>query len=131
MTKPLTGKEKGLVGYWTFDDATANDLTANQTHGTLKTGDPNARRRQMWNPYDFGCLLTVDSKRVRARKLYLSGIPPQREVIQWVKEGKIRTIVNCLMPFEVQRLQRYRWTKGEGYQIFHYTGILICKMRTL
>jgi hypothetical protein len=33
--QPLTGVETGLVGYWPFDDGTANDLSANAYHGTL------------------------------------------------------------------------------------------------
>ncbi len=33
MNSRLTGKEKGLVAYWNFDDGTANDLTGNGNHG--------------------------------------------------------------------------------------------------
>ncbi len=33
--KKLTGKETGLVGYWPFDDSTANDLSANARNGEL------------------------------------------------------------------------------------------------
>jgi proline iminopeptidase len=32
MNNRLTGKEKGLVAYWNFDDGTANDLTGNGNH---------------------------------------------------------------------------------------------------
>ena len=35
MNITLTGDEDGLVGYWNFDDGTANDLTANGNDGTL------------------------------------------------------------------------------------------------
>jgi hypothetical protein len=35
MTTTLVGDEPGLVGYWNFDDGTANDRTANGNHGTL------------------------------------------------------------------------------------------------
>jgi hypothetical protein len=35
MNTTLTGNEPGLVGYWNFDDGTANDRTANGNHGTL------------------------------------------------------------------------------------------------
>ncbi len=31
----LTGSEAGLLGYWNFDDSTADDLTANANHGTF------------------------------------------------------------------------------------------------
>ena len=34
----LTGTESGLVGYWNFDDETANDLTAYGNHGVLHNG---------------------------------------------------------------------------------------------
>jgi len=35
MNTTLTGNEKGLVGYWNFDDGTANDLSPNGNDGTL------------------------------------------------------------------------------------------------
>jgi len=35
MKEFLTGNEDGLVGYWNFDDGTANDLTPNGNNGTL------------------------------------------------------------------------------------------------
>jgi len=35
MDAPLEGNEAGLVGYWNFDDGTANDLTAAGNHGVL------------------------------------------------------------------------------------------------
>ena len=35
MSTTLTGNEAGLVGYWNFDDGTANDLSPNGNHGTL------------------------------------------------------------------------------------------------
>jgi hypothetical protein len=35
MNTTLVGNEPGLVGYWNFDDGTADDLTANGNHGTL------------------------------------------------------------------------------------------------
>jgi hypothetical protein len=35
MNTTLIGNEPGLVGYWNFDDGTANDGTANGNHGTL------------------------------------------------------------------------------------------------
>lgn len=33
--QPLTGNETGLVGYWDFDDGTADDRSVNAHHGTL------------------------------------------------------------------------------------------------
>ena len=36
MNSNLTGKENGLVGYWNFDDGTAQDLTANGNDGEFK-----------------------------------------------------------------------------------------------
>ena len=36
LNKSLTGKEKGLVAYWNFDDGTANDLSGHATHGRLE-----------------------------------------------------------------------------------------------
>ena len=36
MNQTLTGNEHGLVGYWNFDDGTANDLSPNGNHGQLK-----------------------------------------------------------------------------------------------
>jgi hypothetical protein len=35
---PLSGDENGLVGYWKFDDGTADDSTANGHHGALLAG---------------------------------------------------------------------------------------------
>ena len=36
MNTTLAGNEPGLVGYWNFDDGTANDLSPNGNYGTLK-----------------------------------------------------------------------------------------------
>ena len=36
MNSALSGKEKGLVGYWNFDDGTAKDLTVNGNDGEFK-----------------------------------------------------------------------------------------------
>ena len=36
MDTPLQGNEPGLAGYWNFDDGTANDLSKNGNHGTLR-----------------------------------------------------------------------------------------------
>ena len=38
MDGSLSGSEKGLVGYWNFDDGTADDLSANGHDGDLKEG---------------------------------------------------------------------------------------------
>jgi len=38
MNTTLTGQEKGLVGYWNFDDGTANDLSKNGNDGMLHEG---------------------------------------------------------------------------------------------
>ncbi|OGV88203.1 MAG: hypothetical protein A3K19_27840 [Lentisphaerae bacterium RIFOXYB12_FULL_65_16] len=38
MYQRLTGSETGLVGYWTFDDGTARDLTTGGRNGTLVNG---------------------------------------------------------------------------------------------
>ena len=35
MNRSLNGNEQGLVGYWNFDDNTANDLTNFKNHGTM------------------------------------------------------------------------------------------------
>jgi len=35
MNEKLNGNEEGLVGYWNFDNGTANDLSAYGNHGTL------------------------------------------------------------------------------------------------
>lgn len=35
MNTSLTGNESGLIGYWNFDDGTADDLTANNHNGTI------------------------------------------------------------------------------------------------
>jgi hypothetical protein len=37
-SKPLSGTEPGLVGYWDFDDGTANDRSPNAHHGVLISG---------------------------------------------------------------------------------------------
>ncbi len=38
MNTTLTGDEAGLVGYWNFDDGTAEDLSPNRNDGTLYGG---------------------------------------------------------------------------------------------
>ena len=38
LNTTLTGDEAGLVGYWNFDDATADDLSPNRNDGTLYGG---------------------------------------------------------------------------------------------
>jgi len=46
MFTTLTGNETGLVGYWNFDDGTANDLTPNGNNGSLQ-GDANIIEEQI------------------------------------------------------------------------------------
>lgn len=36
LNKPLTGKERGLVAYWNFDDGTAKDLSGHNNSGRLQ-----------------------------------------------------------------------------------------------
>ena len=128
MNKPLTGISPNMVGYWNFDDATAIDLTANQAHGTLKSktyqpvvsSGPQKKRQRTWNPYDLGGLSTIDGERIRTGRVYLSAAPPYKMVMQWVKEGNIHTIIDCLMSWEIKIRQRYRWAEGEGYRVFHF-----------
>ena len=36
MNRPLTGKERGLVAYWNFDDGTAEDRSGHRNRGALK-----------------------------------------------------------------------------------------------
>lgn len=38
MLTTLVGSEIGLIGYWNFDNGTANDFTTNGNHGTLVNG---------------------------------------------------------------------------------------------
>ena len=38
MNITLRGDERGLMGYWNFDDGTARDLSSNDNHGELKDG---------------------------------------------------------------------------------------------
>lgn len=44
----------GLVGYWPFDDNSANDLTANANHGTINGATPTTDRYNITNhAFDF------------------------------------------------------------------------------
>jgi len=136
MRKPLTGKEEGLVGYWNFDDSTANDLTVNRNNGKLKVGEDrpamrfvkyrfaskkNHRMRQsgLWNFYDIGGIKTADGRRVRTGRVYFSGIPPYDACMKLAREGKLRTVINYLADWELRTFQRYRWTKNEFCNIVH------------
>ena len=49
MKTTLQGDEPGLIGYWNFDDGTANDLTANGNDGTLM-GDADIIPLGTWPP---------------------------------------------------------------------------------
>lgn len=52
MNKSLTGFETGLMGYWNFDDGTANDLSPMNNDGTFNgnatTAKPNAPVNEPW-----------------------------------------------------------------------------------
>ncbi|MBM3240340.1 hypothetical protein FJZ31_29000 [Candidatus Poribacteria bacterium] len=115
ICKPLKGNENGLVGYWTFDDATANDHSPSKNHGTLKKGAELHKTRfvalhnQMWNFRDIGGIVTADGRKVKEGQVYLSGIPPYDAVVQLVKEKKLRTVINYLMEWETTSYQRYGW----------------------
>ncbi len=119
IRKPLKNDEKGLVGYWTFDDATANDHSPSKNHGTLKRGadipKPRfvGRRNRMWNFRDIGGIVTADGRKMKEEQIYLSGIPPYDAVVQLAREGKIRTVINYLMEWETPRYQRYGWPSGD------------------
>ena len=53
MKTTLTGRESGLIGYWNFDDGTANDFTANGNHGMLM-GDADIIPLGTWPPPLYG-----------------------------------------------------------------------------
>jgi len=134
MRKPLRGNENGLVGYWTFDDTTAKDHSPSKNHGTLKKGTERKRiilrrqrvvanRQRSWyiTPMnDIGGITTADGRKVKEGKIYLSGIPPQETIIQLAKEGKIKTVINYLAEWELPRFQRYKWSKNDDFNIFHF-----------
>jgi hypothetical protein len=115
ICKPLKGNENGLVGYWTFDDTTANDCSPSKNHGTLKEGAELPKTRlvtlhnRMWNFRDIGGIVTADGRKVKEEQVYLSGIPPYDTVVQLAKERKLRTVINYLMEWETTSYQRYGW----------------------
>jgi len=128
MRKPLTGKEEGLVSYFSFDDSTANDLTVNRNNGKLKVGEDrptmkfvksrfasrksdHMRQSGLWNFYDIGGIKTADGRRVRTGRVHFSGIPPYSDCIKLAKEGKLRTVINYLADWELKTFQRYSWEK--------------------
>jgi len=121
--KPLTGKEKGLVGYWPFDDSTAKDQTLSKTDGAFKQGAPRPMRRftstgRMWSFRDIGGIKTADGKRLEEEQIYLSSIPPRDAVLDMVEDGRIRTVINFLMRWE-GRFQRYKWRKNDKLNVVH------------
>jgi len=123
MRKPLGGKEKGLVGYWPFDDATAKNRTLNEIHGTFRQGKQRSIPKftpmgRMWNFRDIGGIKTADGKLLKGGQVYLSGIPPRDAVLSMAKEGKIRTVINLLMNWESSH-QRYKWNQNDKLNVVH------------
>lgn len=136
MRKPLTGKENGLVGYWNFDDTTANDLTQNRNNGTLKVGEDRPAGRTMnyrsaskqssetsqggfWNLRDIGGIKTADGRRIRTGRVYLSGIPPRDACMELARKGRLQTVISYLVDWEIETFQRYRWTKNDVCNVVH------------
>lgn len=129
MRKPLKGNEKGLVGYWTFDDTTAKDHSPSKNHGTLKKGILQRRRQvaaprnRSWNitpMNDIGGIVTADGRKVKEGQVYFSGIPPQDTIIQLAKEGRLKTVINYLAEWEMPSFQRYEWSKNDDFNVFHF-----------
>jgi len=121
--KPLTGREKGIVGYWPFDDATAKDRTSNKLHGILKQGTPRPIPRftstgRMWNFHDIGGIKTADGKLLKKGQVYLSGIPPRGVIFNMAEEGRMRTVINFLMKWE-DSYQRYKWRNSDKLNAVH------------
>ncbi len=123
MRKPLTGKEKGLVGYWPFDDTTSKDRTLHKTDGILKQGARRSIPRftsmgRMWNFHDIGGIKTANGKLLKKEQVYLSGIPPRDAVFNMVEEGRMRTVINFLMKWE-DSYQRYKWKNSDKLNAVH------------
>jgi len=129
VRKPLKGNENGLVGYWTFDDTTARDHSPSQNHGRLKKCAklPKVRyaanRSQSWFFYglrDIGGVVTADGRKMKKGQVYLSGIPPLDTILQFAKKGRIKTVINYLVAWEMARYQWYDWSKKDGFNVFHF-----------
>ena len=133
IRKPLTGKEKGLVGYWPFDDATAKDRTYNDIDGTFKQGVQRpvpkftstgrmCKKQRTTSSYrnfhDIGGIKTANGKRLKEGQVYLSGIPPHDTILNMAEDGRIRTVINFLMKWE-GKYQRYKWRKSDKLNIVH------------
>jgi hypothetical protein len=123
IRQPLTGKEKGLLGYWHFDDATATDGTDNEIDGVLKQGvrRPAPRftsTRRIWNFHDIGGIKTANGKGLKEGQIYLSGIPPHDTILNMAEYGRIRTVINFLMKWEA-KYQRYEWDENDKLNIVH------------
>ncbi len=87
MNNRLTGKEKGLVAYWNFDDGTANDLTANGNHGlsplVVSSSKPDAKT---------AAETAVKPKHVSSPARKQSGRERARDRVVHIEEGIIREI---------------------------------------
>jgi hypothetical protein len=123
IRQPLTGKEKGLLGYWPFDDATAKDRTDNEIDGAFEQGVRRPASRftstgRSWNFHDIGGIKAANSKRLKEGQLYLSGIPPHDAILSMAEEGRMRTVINFLMKWE-SSYQRYEWRKSDKLNVVH------------
>jgi len=123
LRKPLTGEEKGLLGYWPFDDTTATDRTHNEIDGTFKQGVQRSVPKftstgRMWNFSDIGGIATKDGKKVKEGQVYLSGIPPHDAVLSMAEEERMRTVINFLMKWE-SSYQRYEWRTSDKLNVVH------------
>jgi len=128
VRKPLKGNEDGLVGYWTFDDTTAKDHSPSKNHGALKKGKKSPKAKYVVNRSysysyrrfrDIGGIVTADGSKVKEGQVYSSGIPAYGMVMQLAKEGRIRTVISLLMPWEAGH-QRYEWPKDDVLNSFNF-----------
>ena len=53
MTHELYGNEIGLVGYWNFNDGTANDLSSQHNHGSFIDGATTILEDVPFTPYSY------------------------------------------------------------------------------
>ena len=99
VNAPLTGKEKGLVAYWNFDDNTANDRSGHGNNGRLQ-GD--ARIIETPRP-----ALSPAQLQTAAAKAETDGLTPEKRLE--ILEALWRNLSEIYPALEYKGIQGHEW----------------------
>jgi proline-specific peptidase len=108
MNARLTGKEKGLVAYWNFDDGTANDQSGHGNHGfsPLVTESPWPDPQAAAEPVAKPAAAQAEASQAGARER-------ARDRVVHIEEGIIREIPQVVRPCDGMDIRKEKVDIGD------------------